>query len=163
MGINYTIWPLDAQFKEWLTDEDVPFPDACSRWPLGSEIQATLDRLEGISIRFNENGIGSIWQAEIAEEQEDGLWTLLNILEYQGLDRPNEPYFEKGSPELIIAIVRELSRRCGPLAVLSDAGGPPVIVGQHEPFASIVARLVDVEPRSDRWRRLLALAPGARD
>jgi hypothetical protein len=163
MGINYTVWPLDAQMKDWLTGEDVAFPDVPSRWPLGKEIRSALDRLSDISIRYNENGIGRIWQAGITEERDDGFWTYLNILEYQGPDNPNEPYFEKGHPELIVAIIRDLSLQCGPLAVVSDAGDPPVIVGQHEPFAVTVDRMVEVDTNSDRWLRLLGIAPGARD
>jgi hypothetical protein len=43
-------------------------------------------------------------------------------------DKPHPIWFEKGSPALILEIVKRLAKHCGPLVVMPDTGEAPIAV-----------------------------------
>ncbi|MDQ0610651.1 hypothetical protein QFZ83_004822 [Variovorax sp. W1I1] len=161
MGILYTVWPLDSDMKEWLRSQDIAFPDASSRWPTREEVVKTLRALRGFRIRYTENGPGKRWDADITEGQDGEWWTLLHAEPKGDADLTTEISFEKGESALIIAILRDLSAATGPLVLMADVGGPPLVVSQRYSFAALVQELSAPEEDEVRWRRLLENAPGA--
>ena len=162
MGILYTVWPLDAEMKGWLGSQSIPFPpDTSSRWPTRQEVVEVLRALHCFSVRYTENGPGNRRDADITEGRDDEWWTLLHAEPKEGSDLVTEVSFEKGEPALIIAIVRDLSAATGPLVLMADVGGPPLVVSQRYSFAALVEEWMSPEEDQERWRRLVVGAPGA--
>lgn len=160
MGILYTVWPLNAQAREWLTSEGIAFPEGSSRWPTRSELEKVLGELRGFKIDFTLNGAGQRWDAWVDDGEEDGNWTLLHA-EPQDDDSCTHVSFEKGEPTLIVAILRSLSADVGPLMLLPDVGCPPMVVSTSRSVQDIVADFCSIEEDSPKWQRLLQNAPGA--
>jgi hypothetical protein len=131
MGVLYTITPTTGEVADWLVDTGVTLPvGSASRFPLIAEIRDVLDSLEGFTSAYDDNGIGSSWQAMIMsiEDPESGAWTRLNITCQKDPSEPQDIWFEKGYPELIVRIVSRLAEMCGTLVVIPDTGCPPLVV-----------------------------------
>jgi hypothetical protein len=160
VGILYTVWPLDAEAREWLTSEGISFPDGPSRWPTRSELEKVLGELRGFSVDYTVNGASQRWDASVDDGDEDGNWTLLHA-EPQDDDSCTKVSFEKGEPTLIVAILRSLSADVGPLMLLPDVGCPPMVVSTSRSVQDIVADFCEIEEDSPKWQRLLQNAPGA--
>ena len=129
MGAMYSVYPLVAEIKPWLDEMSVEYPPSPEgRNPHLAEIQSALAQLEGYSIKDTTAEIGKTWQALIESTQgpEENGWALLNII--QVTDGPNEFYFEKGWPDLIVKITHLISSFSGPLVLICDAGDPPLVV-----------------------------------
>ena len=70
----------------------------------------------------------SHWQAVIRGHGADE-GTILNVEKFKGAeDKPHGIWFEKGSPALILEILKRLAQHCGPLVVVPDTGNAPVAV-----------------------------------
>jgi hypothetical protein len=131
MGVLYIVTPTTGEVVDWLVDTGVTLPvDNASRFPLIAEIRDVLDSLEGFTSEYDDNGIGSSWQAMITslEDPESGAWTRLNITHQKDPSEPQDIWFEKGHPELIVTIVSRLAVMCGTLVVIPDTGCPPLVV-----------------------------------
>jgi hypothetical protein len=130
MGVLWTVWPLDDGMREWLNELSVDYPDSPSRFPTGMEIKVALAALDGYDIRITDNGLGATWQASIVHKSggDAGPWTLLSVNSYSGDELPQELAFEKGWESLITEILKHLSIECGPLVLIADVGGEPVVI-----------------------------------
>lgn len=130
MGVMWTVWPLDDQMCAWLDEQQVSYSKAPSRFPTGAEIKKAVGSLDGYSVEVNDNGVGAPWQASIvhASSGDSGPWALLNITTYSGDDEPQQLWFEKGWESLITEILQKLVYVCGPLALIADSGGKPVVI-----------------------------------
>ena len=130
MGILWTVWPLDDEMKSWLDEIEVEYPDKASRFPTGLEIKNALTTLSEYDIKITDNGPGASWQAFIVHKQggEKGPWTLLNVTKYSGDNEQQKLWFEKGWEELIELVLKKLSVSCGPLVLIPDTGGDPIII-----------------------------------
>jgi hypothetical protein len=129
MSAMYSVFPLSAEIKLWLDEMSVEYPrSADGRNPQLAEIQAAFAQLKGYSVKESGAELGAAWQAFIqnTEETEENSWALLNILRL--VDGPNEFYFEKGWPDLIVNITHLISRFSGPLVLICDSGGLPLVV-----------------------------------
>src|SRR5436190_9496072 len=105
MGVLYIITPLTDEVTDWLAESGVSFrEDTASRLPLLSEIRDVLDSLAGFSVEYTDNGIGSSWQAMVSTtaDPESSEWTMMNISHRKDPAEPQEIWFEKGFPELIV-------------------------------------------------------------
>ena len=132
MAIMWTVWPLDGEMTEWLTTQDIEFPDVPSRFPTGSEIKRTLDSLD-VKVRYHNNGLGKIWSALIERgDESNSTWATLIIDEYAGDDQPQHLYFEKGDETLIRMLLKRLAAYSGPLVLLDDAGDQPRVITTSE-------------------------------
>ena len=98
--------------------------------PTGREIKDVIAALSGFDIEIIDNGVGGLWQADIVSKLggDQGGWTLLNIEEYSGDDEEQELWFEKGWESLIKSILKELSKKSGPLALIPDTGDEPIVI-----------------------------------
>jgi hypothetical protein len=68
------------------------------------------------------------WQAVIEGTKGDE-GTILNVEKFKDTeDKPLPIFFEKGSPALILEIVKRLASTCGPLVVIPDSGDTPIAV-----------------------------------
>jgi hypothetical protein len=131
MGVLYTVTPTTGEVADWLVDTGVTLPvGGDSRFPLIAEIRDVLGSLDGFTSEYDDNGIGSSWQAMITslEDPESGAWTCLNITHQKDPSEPQDIWFEKGYPELIVTIVSRLAVMCGTLVVIPDTGCPPLVV-----------------------------------
>ncbi len=64
MGVLYTVMPLSQEVADWLHESGIAVSvDTSSRGPNISEIRETLGSLEGFTVEYTDNGIGSPWQA----------------------------------------------------------------------------------------------------
>jgi len=93
-------------------------------------------------VEYNEEGTGSPWQAMITsvDDPESGWWTLLNITSRGEPDEPQEIWFEKGYPELIVEIVSRLTTQCGTLVVIPDTGCSPLIISPGDDSSELCSR-----------------------
>lgn len=131
MGVLWTVWPLDNETRRWLDEIEVPYPAKASRFPTGTEIKTALKELADHQVEITDNGKDGSWQALITHQcgaDEHG-WTLLNISEYAGDEQPQNLWFEKGWPSLIVSFLEHLTPRCGPLVLIPDTGEAPVVIG----------------------------------
>ncbi|MET0247661.1 MAG: hypothetical protein ABW182_13000 [Sphingomonas sp.] len=110
---------------EWLDEQGISWPDTASRFPTGSEIRQVLGALPA-EIELIDNGVDGPMSASIFQRED--CWASLQIERFTGDDDPQALYFEKGSEELIVEILRRLSVFCGPLVLINDVGDPPEVV-----------------------------------
>lgn len=130
MSAMYSLFPLTEEMMSWLDEQSIAYPkNAESRNPLLNEIRSALVLLgESYKVKETKSSLGESWQAFIqdAHDPENKGWAILNIISLT--DGPNEMYFEKGWPDLIVKITVNLSQLTGPLVLMCDAGDPPLVV-----------------------------------
>jgi hypothetical protein len=149
MGVLYTVMPPSQEVADWLHESGIAVSvDTSSRGPNISEIRETLDSLEGFSVEYTDNGIGSTWQAMITSigDPDSGGWTLLNISSRAEPGEPQEIWFEKGHPELIVEILSRLSMRCGTFVVIPDTGCPPLVISPGDDPKKLCAQWEHLNP-----------------
>lgn len=128
MGIFWTVYPLNEQMKEYLDSEDVSYPDVPSRFPKDEELHEALSELKGYKITKSQGGDG--WGAFIESEDGSGkVWANLQVEILEDDNSLRSIWFEKGHEELIIEFLKNLSKSCGPQALIADAGGLPEVIG----------------------------------
>ena len=130
MGVLYYIRPLDEEMAAVLEEmgASVPNGESPSRNPTPSELREACGKLRDFKVTFNVKP-ESYWQAVIdGIKSDDG--TILNIDNFDGAENQphDEIWFEKGSPSLILEIVRRVAKLCGPLVVWPDCGDRPIAV-----------------------------------
>jgi len=143
MGVLYTILLPTEEVADWLSESGVSLGvGLLARGPLLSEIREVLDSLEGYAVEYNDGGTGSPWQAMItsAVDPESGRWTLLNITSRGEPLAPQEVWFEKGHPELIVEIVCRLAARCGTFVIVPDTGCLPLVVSPGDDPSELFGR-----------------------
>ena len=130
MGNMWIVWPLDEQMTNYLDSLDIDYPKVHSRFPTGLEIKDALSELSGYDIEITDNGLSATWQAMIIQSgtHPEPEWALLNISRYTGDSLEQELIFEKGYETLITHVLRLLVPKCGPLALICDAGGEPEVI-----------------------------------
>jgi len=149
MGVLYTVMPPSHEVADWLHESGIPVSvDTSSRGPSIPEIREILNSLEGFSVEYTDNGIGSPWQAMVTSivDPDSGGWTLLNISSRAEPEEPQEIWFEKGHPELIVEIVSRLAMRCGTLIVIPDTGCPPLVIAPGDDPEKLCAQWEHINP-----------------
>jgi hypothetical protein len=129
MGVFYIIQPFDDEMASFLQamGAAVPRSRAPSRNPTPGEVRAVCSALRDFKTKFNVKP-KSHWQAVI-DCTTDDRGTILNLEKFKGAeDEPHAVVFEKGSPSLILEIVKRLAKQCGPLVVIPDTGDAPIAV-----------------------------------
>jgi hypothetical protein len=129
MGVFYHIQPLDEEMASLLEEMGaaVPNTDEPSRNPTLAEVREVCTTVGHYKTAFSVKP-KSHWQAVIESTQRDE-GTILNAHEFKDSeDEPHRIWFEKGSPALILEIVKRLAKHCGPLVILPDSGEPPIAV-----------------------------------
>ena len=133
MGVLYSCIPITdtPEIQTWLHEHSATLPSQTmfARNPTPQDIRTTLGTLENYTVDY---GVRStFWHADIfyAPDPEHGPCTSIIVLNYQDDEsRPYDIYFEKGWPELILTIMEQLSRLCGPLLCVPDTGNTPIVV-----------------------------------
>jgi hypothetical protein len=163
MGILYTVWPLDDSARDWLRSQNIPSPSRQSRWPTRHELQELLAGLSGFSVEYTDNGPGMSWDASISDNEpgDAECWTLLHAEPEGGDDARTKVHFEKGEPYLIVALLRGLSRTVGPLMLMPDVGGPPMIVSPEFTVPEIAEHYCEFEYHALQWEKIRRGVPGA--
>lgn len=141
--------PPTQEVADWLHESGIAVSvDTSSRDPNISEIRETLDSLEGFSVEYTDNGIGSPWQAMITsiDDADSGGWTLMNISSCAEPEQPQEIWFEKGHPELIVEILSRLSLRCGTFVAIPDTGCRPLVISPGDDPHKLCARWEHLKP-----------------
>jgi hypothetical protein len=142
MGVNYIVLPLNKETRQWLDQESVAYPafatDAVN--PTPQEIRAALGNLDGIRADFGATVLGRSWDVvlEAIASPETGPWTMLVLDDYQGEDVRRSIAFHKGWPDLVLAAAKEISRRTGPLLVLEDSEGKPIVVDANSDTSELL-------------------------
>src|SRR5262245_61044452 len=127
MGVFYFIQPFDEEMASLFEEMGaaVPRSDEPSRNPTPAEVRKVCSTLRDFKTEFNVKP-KSFWQAVIEGKKRDE-GTILNVDDFKGgEDKPHAIWFEKGSPALILEIVKRLSKQCGPLVVVPDTGDAPI-------------------------------------
>ena len=129
MGVFYHIEPLDEEMASLLEEMGAAVPQSAepSRNPTPAEVREVCRTLRDYQVEFNVKP-KSRWQAVIESTKRDE-GTILNVEKFKGAeDEPHGIWFEKGSPALILEILKRLSKHCGPLVVMPDTGDAPIAV-----------------------------------
>lgn len=135
MSILYVIFhpgePDDL--SEWLAATfGITCPPGQSRFPTPNEVRATLDALEGYTVKYDEGT--EDWLATVSDARDPtyGPWTSVRMGkggDHPQADTPQPLSFKSGSTELIVHICERLSHRCGPLIIYPDSGHEvPILV-----------------------------------
>jgi hypothetical protein len=135
MSFFYVVTPLldDEAFTRWLGEFGiVPPAGANSRFPTVRELRFILEHLDGLSF---EASVGSTyWDADIfacghSGERWEGEYTTLWVTNYKGNEEvPVDFCFRKGSARLVLLILQRLTQISGPLVVVLDTCGIPILV-----------------------------------
>lgn len=117
----------DPATRLWLVQNNLPLPKDIphGRYPSPAEIQAVLNGIQGISVRYVISK--RVWQASVIH-REDVSWGVLRVREYSG--DPGVPHrfdFIAGWDEIIEMVCLKLVKICGPLVLLPDSGALPKI------------------------------------
>jgi len=146
MGIIYTVSLATADARAWLLEQGIECSDRASRWPTGNELKYAVECFRGIQVQYNDNGVGYCWQALLSngEAGTEEVWAALNVEKHQGYDQTNDFWFDKGTTELNVAIALVLSAKTGPLVLLADCGGPPLVVDYPNTTQQTLDEWVDV-------------------
>jgi len=128
MGVNWAVQPLDDEMKSYLDETGIDYPNNPSRLPTGREIKEVVAALSGFNVEISDNGVGDFWQAQIVSKRDPEEYALLNIEKYSGDDQEQELWFEKGSEDVIISILKKLSKMSGPLVLIPDTGDEPTVI-----------------------------------
>ena len=141
--------PPSQEVVDWLHESGIAVSvDTSSRGPNISEIRETLGSLEGFSVEYTDNGIGSPWQAMITSigDPDSCGWTLMDISSCAEPDQPQEIWFEKGHPELIVEILSRLSMLCGTFVLIPDTGCTPLVISSGDDPKKLCARWEHLNP-----------------
>lgn len=152
MSILYTVTPITNEVVDWLVDTGVILSEeSTSRFPLITEIRDVLDSLDGFISEYDDHGIGSSWRAVIMSHEvpESGAWTRLNITHQKDPSEPQDIWFEKGDPKLIVTIVSRLAVMCGTLVVFPDTGCPPLVVTANDDPDDLCAQWLHIQKDGD--------------
>jgi hypothetical protein len=93
-------------------------PPVDGRWPTARELRNVLGDMSGVRVDWQTSGNGP--EADLSSG--DGRHTTLRITDYLDEDSPCQPYFSKGSPELVTQAVLALASQTGPLVIYPDTG-----------------------------------------
>jgi len=129
MGVFYHVQPFGDEMASLLEEMGaaVPASDGPSRYPTPREVREVCAALRGFKTEFYVKP-KSHWSADIQSTTDDR-GTLLHIEKFKGKeDQPLPVFFEKGSPSLILEILKRLAKPCGPLVVIPDTGDTPIAV-----------------------------------
>jgi hypothetical protein len=129
MGVLYHIEPLDEEMASLLGEMGAAVPRSAepSRNPTPAEVREVCRTLDDYKTEFYVKP-KSHWQAVIKGTKRDE-GTILHVEKFTGAeDKPHGIWFEKGSPALIIEILKRLAKQCGPLVVMPDTGDTPIAV-----------------------------------
>jgi hypothetical protein len=129
MGVFYIVEPFNDEMASLLEEMGaaVPDSDGPSRNPTPAELREACAALEGFKTKFNVKA-KKHWQAVISREETDE-WTSLEVRKFSGSeDKPHAILFEKGSPRVILEVLKHLAGKCGPLVVIPDTGDAPIAV-----------------------------------
>ena len=129
MSANYSVFPIYEKMAEYLSEQSITFPkNQVSRNPTVLQIMSVLSELKDYDIETSEQIIGSSWQVSIDNKQnpDNDAWTVLSIVDLQSGE--NEVYFEGGWPELCLNITAKIANFTGPLVLICDADGEPIVV-----------------------------------
>ncbi len=127
MGVSYSVLALDSRVCEWLRSLGVDYPEGESRNPEPDDYLRAIGEIPGVSIR-EENALGHrcVW-VENYKDRDYG-WTVVRLGAEQSDQGSCHVWFDKGDPELIVAIAERLTHACGPLVLHSASGGKPIVV-----------------------------------
>ncbi len=155
MGIIYSVNLASSDARAWLFEQGIHCSDRPSRWPTGAELKQAVECISDINVTYNDNGIGHCWQALLSNGENDcrEVWAAVNVDEYLGDDRENKFWFDKGTTELNVAVALALSAITGPLVLVADCGGPPLVVDYPNTTQEAIDQWVDVS--KPLWIRLL--------
>ena len=130
MATSYTVLSITNEILDWLKKKGVAYSASSqsSRYPTPNEIRKVLDGLKDCTTEYTIST--QTWQVVISDD--DNRWTSLVVLDYHGQegedDTSHKFYFEKGWPDLMERILKELSLICGPFVLISNADLEPTLV-----------------------------------
>lgn len=129
MANSYTVVTFaDQEVNAWLQGLGVSLPNNWnqSRYPTPNEIRSTLDRM--MQYRVDYYITRQDWQATIAEKATPDM-ALLVVIPFSGDEAsPQRFYFERGSVNVMVDVMNQLSSVCGPLALISSSDATDVVV-----------------------------------
>jgi hypothetical protein len=129
MGVIYIVEPFNDEMASLLEEMGAAVPDSDkpSRNPTPTELREACAALNGFKTKFNVKAKAH-WQALISREETDE-WTTLEVRKFSGAeDKPHSILFEKGTPRVILEVLKSLAGKCGPLVIIPDTGDPPIAV-----------------------------------
>lgn len=139
MGLTYLVLPSDAPLRAWLTELGLTVTNAADgRLPHPDEIRAVLSRLAGYDITVAHDGTDTFHATIRSVENPDTSWTTLSFPQADH-EQPTGPHlaFHKGSPELMIEIVKRLSHVAGPQALILE-GRQPLLIDERADVGALI-------------------------
>jgi hypothetical protein len=124
MGNIYTVVPMNDEVRDWLTKEGVAAPPVDGRWSTMRELRDVLSRYD---VEYREDKRDGGWDAEIHDRVRGWratIWTKKAPSE----DVPFEHSYHKPDERLMMAILVELAKFCGPFMVMDGSSVIPVVV-----------------------------------
>jgi hypothetical protein len=147
MGVIYVVVPLTADVHEQLREVNVSFPSEQGRHPTLNEIREAVRRLPDISAKEHGPLPSGEWQVAVdqAVEKNQHAGTLICAYDVTDPNTPCQLCFEKGSPQLIVAILHELSAATGPLVAFPDTEEAPAVVWRGQSCEDILRTWVHAQ------------------
>jgi hypothetical protein len=140
MGTLYVVVPSDPELRAWLRESDLPVPDdADGRLPTNDEIRAALSTLRDYTIEFRDEEREHVAEISFSGDPQAGPWASFSFPKSRDLTPEEESLtFRRGSSEVMIPVLLELSRSSGPLALIPDSGADPLLVWSGANVAELI-------------------------
>ncbi len=147
MGVTFVVVPLSPTLHEYLDAEGAPYPSEAGRRPTLLEVRAAIARLPEVMASFDVPPPGGTWFAtlEAAPSQPSGVWAVITAHPFGGEASEYDIAFERGAPELIVAVLHALSTVTGPLVLVPDTGEAPLVVSPLHTVPELLASWADAD------------------
>ncbi len=129
MGVLYSLLVVDERMIDYLRERGVMPPAGTSLPPTPARVRRAMEDVPGWKVDIRSGN--EWWQATVAAVRADGGidYALLNAAGYRGDEaEPASLYFEKGDGLMNLVVAERIAAVCGPLALLGDHSGEPVVV-----------------------------------
>lgn len=128
--IFWAVWVVNQEMKDWLSTIGTAYPGVPSRLPTGLEIKAALREICQYDVTIQSSGMNAAWHAEIRSTKgsNEPDRAMLSITTYSGDEHPQELYFSHADEPIVVDVLTQLSRWCGPLVAIPDTGTAPLVI-----------------------------------
>jgi hypothetical protein len=128
LGVLYVALPSDEEVRAWLEELELPIDDrADGRMATDAEIRAAVAALAGYRAEYrDEDGI-TVVDISLIEQAQAGPWA---VLAYPASEQGSEPHltFRRAWPEVMVPLLHGLSTVTGPIVLVPDTGGDPLLI-----------------------------------
>jgi len=139
LGVLYIALPSDQEVRAWLEELELPIGDRTDgRMATDAEIRAAVAALAGYRAEYRGEGAVTVVDISSIEKPQAGPWA---VLAYAVAEDASEPHltFRRGWAEVMVPLLHRLSTVTGPIVLVPDTGGDPLLVHARADPQALIA------------------------